>query len=318
MDPKNRDQLKSYFVTNAIPTQDNFAALINSQLNQADDGVFKTAEEPLSVVAAPGRQKRALRLYERYPASNPDWVISLNPAQDPADPLGTSNPGFGITDGSGQTRLFVEAGRGRVGVGTNAPQATLEVAGDLRVEAVDANSMTADALTVGGSVEVKENLRAEELELTQKNGHAVRPSVMYANEQDVLLNVEGKFCIHQVTSEADPGATERQKSEALEFDAKSGILRVKTAYYKLSDLRLKQEIEPIQGALDKVLALRGVCYRRHDIDGRPRDIGLIAQEVESVFPEVVAKSDAGPWSISYDGLVAPAHRGDQRTSRGSS
>src|SRR5262245_46331703 len=92
---KNRNDLKSYFVKNAIPTQSNFADLIDGQLNQADDGVFKLSGEPLSVVAAPGEQKRTLRLYSNFPAASPDWMISLNPAQDPADPA-TNRAGFGI------------------------------------------------------------------------------------------------------------------------------------------------------------------------------------------------------------------------------
>src|SRR6187402_2789991 len=130
---KDRTALKSYFVKNAIPTEGNFADLIDSQLNQAQDGVFKPDGEPLSVVAAPGDQKRVLRLYANYPAANPDWIISLNPAQDPAT-AGTSRSGFGITDGGGNTRLFVDAASGRVGVGTNNPQFALDVVGGARVQ----------------------------------------------------------------------------------------------------------------------------------------------------------------------------------------
>jgi len=131
---KNRTDLKSYFVKNAIPTEGNFADLIDSQLNQAQDGVFKPDGEALSVIAAPGDQKRALRLYANYPASNPDWVISLNPAQDPANAATTSRPGFGITDGAGRPKLFIDAATGQIGVGTNAPQVALDVAGGARAD----------------------------------------------------------------------------------------------------------------------------------------------------------------------------------------
>ncbi len=117
---KNRKDLKSNFVKNAIPTEQNFADLVDAQINQADDGVFKLAGEPFSVVAAGGDQKRALRLYANYPAANPDWMISLNPAQTPGD-AATNRPGFGITDGAGNTRLFLDAS-GRLGLGTNEPQ----------------------------------------------------------------------------------------------------------------------------------------------------------------------------------------------------
>jgi hypothetical protein len=122
---KNRNDLKSYFVKNAIPTQGNFADLIESQLNQSDDGVFKMAGEPLSVVAASGEQKRVLRFYSSYPAANPDWLISLNPAQEPGN-ASTNRLGFGIADGAGNTRLFINAA-GNLGLGTNDPQGAIDV-----------------------------------------------------------------------------------------------------------------------------------------------------------------------------------------------
>lgn len=129
MATKNRTDLKSYFVKNAIPTEGNFADLVDSQLNQAQDGVFKPDGDALTVTAAPGDQKRVLRLFASYPAANPDWMISLNPAQDPANAATTSKPGFGVTDGTGKTRLFIDAATGQIGVGTNTPQCALDVSG---------------------------------------------------------------------------------------------------------------------------------------------------------------------------------------------
>ena len=131
---KNRKQLKAYFVKNAIPTEGNFSDLVDAQLNQAEDGVFKLPGEPLSVVAAPGEQRRALRFYSSYPAANPDWQISLAPAQDPGNPASV-RPGFGVSDGAGRTRLYIDPATGNLGVGTNNPTDRLTVSdGDLRIE----------------------------------------------------------------------------------------------------------------------------------------------------------------------------------------
>jgi hypothetical protein len=131
---KNRKQLKAYFVKNAIPTEGNFSDLVDAQLNQAEDGVFKLPGEPLSVVAAPGDQRRVLRFYSTYPAANPDWQISLAPAQDPGDPA-SARPGFGVSDGAGRARLYIDPSTGNLGVGTNAPSDRLTVSGgDLRIE----------------------------------------------------------------------------------------------------------------------------------------------------------------------------------------
>jgi hypothetical protein len=132
MATKNRSDLKSYFVKNAIPTESNYADLVDSQLNQVQDGVFKRDGEALSVVAAPGDQKHVLRLYASYPAASPDWMISLHPAQDPTNAATTGKTGFGITDGAGTPRLFIDATTGQIGVGTNTPQVALDVAGEVR------------------------------------------------------------------------------------------------------------------------------------------------------------------------------------------
>ena len=60
-----------------------------------------------------------------------------------------------------------------------------------------------------------------------------------------------------------------------------------TAY---SDLRLKEDIKPLENALAKVLQLRGVQYTRKDT--KEKEIGVIAQEIENILPEVVHISDS--------------------------
>jgi len=68
-----------------------------------------------------------------------------------------------------------------------------------------------------------------------------------------------------------------------------------TAY---SDERLKSNIETISGALEKVNSLRGVSYTK---DGEA-SIGVIAQEVQKVIPEVVHQGEEY-MSVAYGNLV---------------
>ena len=78
-----------------------------------------------------------------------------------------------------------------------------------------------------------------------------------------------------------------------------------TAFYYTSDRRLKENIGTLDaGTLEKVLRLNGVSFRWKQ-DGR-QDIGVIAQDVEEVFPELV-KTDptTGFKSVEYGNLVAP-------------
>jgi hypothetical protein len=66
-----------------------------------------------------------------------------------------------------------------------------------------------------------------------------------------------------------------------------------------SDARLKSEVETIADALALVSALRGV---RFTMDGC-RQVGVIAQEVETVLPEVVREGEAGQLSVAYGNIT---------------
>jgi hypothetical protein len=73
-----------------------------------------------------------------------------------------------------------------------------------------------------------------------------------------------------------------------------------------SDIRWKENIEPLNDALDLVSQLRGVSYDWTDPSrGEGRQIGVIAQEVEQVLPEVVHTDSQGYKSVEYAKLVAP-------------
>ena len=68
-----------------------------------------------------------------------------------------------------------------------------------------------------------------------------------------------------------------------------------------SDASIKENIEVIPAALDKVSAIRGVTYDRTDIEAA-RQAGVIAQEVEEVLPEVVTEVD-GVKTVAYGNMV---------------
>ncbi len=71
-----------------------------------------------------------------------------------------------------------------------------------------------------------------------------------------------------------------------------------------SDERIKTNIKTIENALDKTLLLRGVEQNDIRIEPERKKIGLIAQEVEFIVPEVVRTSEEdGLKSIEYQTLV---------------
>jgi hypothetical protein len=73
-----------------------------------------------------------------------------------------------------------------------------------------------------------------------------------------------------------------------------------TAY---SDARLKENVVTVENALEKVTGLRGVTYNRKDTNDGKRHLGVIAQEVESILPEVVKEDQDGIKHVAYGNMV---------------
>jgi len=76
-------------------------------------------------------------------------------------------------------------------------------------------------------------------------------------------------------------------------------------YINMSDERYKKEIEPLIDNLAKVLAMRGVSYKWKDIEkyGDERQLGVIAQEIEKIAPEVVTTGKDGVKRVKYTDLI---------------
>jgi hypothetical protein len=72
-----------------------------------------------------------------------------------------------------------------------------------------------------------------------------------------------------------------------------------TAY---SDSRVKGNVKTIDNALNKVEQLRGVTYERTDLENK-KSLGVIAQEVQKVIPELVSEDQDGMLSVAYGNMV---------------
>jgi hypothetical protein len=78
--------------------------------------------------------------------------------------------------------------------------------------------------------------------------------------------------------------------------------------FSSSDLRLKENIKPIENALDKVKSLTGVEFdwkpelkHAHGYEGH--DTGVIAQEVQEVMPTAIRTNDTGYLAVRYEKLI---------------
>ncbi|MFQ5963186.1 MAG: tail fiber domain-containing protein [Candidatus Scalinduaceae bacterium] len=76
-----------------------------------------------------------------------------------------------------------------------------------------------------------------------------------------------------------------------------------------SDVRFKKDIKPLKGALEKVSNLQGVSFRWRSDEYKERNfskdhnIGIIAQDVEKLVPEVVHTNKDGYKGVEYSKLV---------------
>tara|TARA_Y100000385_G_scaffold291244_1_gene368085 strand:- start:756 stop:1544 length:789 start_codon:yes stop_codon:yes gene_type:complete len=87
-----------------------------------------------------------------------------------------------------------------------------------------------------------------------------------------------------------------------EFD--NNLIIINGTYEVTSDINLKSDIEELSGVLPQVLSLQGNKYKRKNIkDSEKREIGVIAQDIQKIFPELVGSNKEGYLSVNYTGLV---------------
>lgn len=121
------------------------------------------------------------------------------------------------------------------------------------------------------------------------------------------VNVTGGFSAGNISTGGALSAASLTTSGAITSGAISatGNITATGSITATSDFRLKKNIRPIDNALDGVLNLRGVYYNWKDPNSdKKTQVGVIAQEVEKVFPQVVYNHPNGFKSVDYSHLVA--------------
>jgi hypothetical protein len=132
--------------------------------------------------------------------------------------------------------------------------------------------------------------------------------------QTTITNDNSSTSNHYITFVSNTSGNRPQKvsSTGLIFKPSSsdliiggnlGVTGIVTSvdYNSVSDISLKENIKPLENSLDKVCQLQGVSFDwKKD---KTSTIGLIAQEVEKIYPELVGNS-GDIKTISYNNLVA--------------
>jgi len=71
-----------------------------------------------------------------------------------------------------------------------------------------------------------------------------------------------------------------------------------------SDVRFKENIVEVDRALEKIASITGYYYNSKTGSDRSRQIGVVAQEIDQVFPEVVSTDTDGYKAVDYGRLTA--------------
>jgi hypothetical protein len=186
-------------------------------------------------------------------------------------------------------KLFVQGSTGYVGIGTTVPAQNLSVNGSGYISTSFGVGVVAD--TAFGTLRVNSSTTSSALYVAQvSTGNA---AIFTGGNVGIGIT--------------NPGY--KLDVQGGDINA-SGNVRANTVALT-SDYRWKRNINPLKKSLEKILQLTGVSYdwAIHDYPEKnfspDHQIGVIAQNVKAVFPELVLKDKDGFFSVNYPGLIAP-------------
>ncbi|MGL6315010.1 hypothetical protein [Vibrio sp. WXL103] len=128
MPKRNRSTLKNYFSPGHMPSAEHFAELIDSCVNQVEDGFEKPASTGLQLTALD--QEHLLSFYQQSDRDNPIWYMGLEPKTTNLQLKSTGSDGTGNNQTARPANLILTP-QGDIGVNTDVPKHTLDINGTL-------------------------------------------------------------------------------------------------------------------------------------------------------------------------------------------
>lgn len=230
-------------------------------------------------------------------------------------------------DLNGSNNLFIIEQGGNVGIGTTSPSTKLDVNGTANATLVTAPTVRSTGGGDGGFV-LRQWTQSSSYASLATNGmtgleycmisdgtntfvgagtsgvlklrgpaNDSSPEILL-NGTDVEVNTgdlkipDGSLAVGNISNSATDGR----------IDASNDIVAFST-----SDVRLKNNIKSIEGALDKVMLIQGVEFdweEKQEVHGNSgKDVGVLAQEIEQVLPEVVTTRDNGYKAVKYEKII---------------
>ena len=183
---------------------------------------------------------------------------------------------------------------GNVGIGINNPSALLEVrkgsiSGQIAKFSAINPHIVIESTTAGNAVlHLKPNAtgsKSGQFKVTAGNGY----NFLWSND----ASGTGEIAYMDLDTSTTGGGDLTVKGDVI-------------AYGSPSDKKYKENIKPIESALDKAMQLQGVTFDWKDSESIleiKEDIGFIAQDVQEVLPELVRDNGKGNLSLRYQGIT---------------
>lgn len=198
---------------------------------------------------------------------------------------------------------------GNLGIGTTTPEKKLTVAGDTYIKSGSLNVnndadlgegliLIGHSSSGGGDSIVQNNNASGNLRLW--TGQKNTDIVFWTNYDD------GHNVRMVVKNSGSVGIGTTNPTHRLHVNGAVGA----TEFVTLSDSRFKENVTTLNNSLEKVALLRGVEFEwkkddlPDEIANKGKEIGLIAQEVEKVLPQLVSTDNKGYKSVQYSNVVA--------------
>ena len=233
--------------------------------------------------------------------SGANTVMRLSSTSSYVDMIMTnsSNTGFLNLDGS-KMNFFVGGGssgdlkmsigtNGNVGIGTTSPAVQLELGDNTADEKL--------RLTGAASGKPLMTFYNTTTKIGQISSSSVGVTVSSLGSGNMTFENGGGARL-VIDNSGNVGIADTSPSYKLDVD---GTIRATGDVIAYSDVRVKENIKTIDNALEKVNKLRGVEFNK--IGSEEKSIGVIAQEIEKVLPEVVKEDDKGMKSVAYGNIV---------------
>lgn len=251
--------------------------------------------------------------------------------------IGNSSPSYTLTingnlsSGNNNISGWVNASSGFYGTVQTATQATINhnslanYSANQHVDHTSVSISTANGVTGGGDISSTRTISVVAGTGTVVNTTGVHVNSTYIgtisanNTTYVNGKTEGNLNVNNATTFSSTAQNSQFNSIGVGTAATGTIGEIRatsdvTAYYS-SDISLKEKITKIENALEKLFKINGYKYdwkddyinSRGGEDGyfiRKHDVGVIAQEIEQVLPEIVSEREDGIKAVKYERIVA--------------